>query len=549
MHLESLDLSGHIHYPDTDAYDRVLREMDSRVWRLAQDLDLTRDALIVIGDHGTDDHGHHGGPDAAARETAYLAAGAGIRVGASAPLSPPDLADTLATLFGLCPPDGSHGAPDPAVLALDPARLKAHCDQCLSSRLAAAGADSSAGEARAYFASPTYTPAAAAAYKLLVAPRSARSWPRVALVLALAAVGAGVWLARRSAGAGARAWIFPAVVAALGVFLARDAIAVFVFAGLLLWRIRLESKPWAAAAVALSAALLLGWLTTLPGFHSGAPARAAGTLAVVAAAAIAVPRTFRASALGRAAWLAWTPLAAALASKLARTDQIPGRFSPEVALVDYALAAGALFMLLGWLHRDRAVITLAALAFGACFYHGWPLAVVGLIGLLLVLGARRATGPLAETLGPMLGALAMLRAVNGGYGFANIDLSLSIVGTRWEGEPDYAWGAAVILSSYLLPMLLVALESRPHAPLRSALDAMLAGFLCFAGMDLALLVLPQASPYLPVRLEDALVFDIILGLMVAAAAAVERALDRWARARSPRAGYGFSGAAPAAPSG
>ena len=97
---------------------------------------------------------------------------------------------------------------------------------------------------------------------------------------------------------------------------------------------------------------------------------------------------------------------------------------------------------------------LAALAFGACLYHGWPLAVVGLLALLPTWWRSRDPHPALPwtSLGPMVGALAMLRAVNGGYGFAKIDLSLAIVGTRWEGEPDYAWGAAVILSSYLLPL-------------------------------------------------------------------------------------------------
>jgi len=550
VHLESLDLGGHIFYPDTPAYDLVLAQIDERVWRLSRRLDLSRDTLFVIGDHGADDHGHHGGPDAPARETAYLAAGAGIRP-TTAPLDPADVADTLAALLNLCPPDGSHGAPEPALLALDPVRLKAHCDHCLRSRLSATATPPAKSESQGYFDAPAFTPAAAVAYKQLVAPRSARSWPRSALALALAAVAAGLWLARAAAGETRRAGFVLAAIVLLSLLLARDAIGVFGFVALLLARLPRESRAWALGALALVAALVLGWTTTLPGIHPGAVARAAGPVAAVIAGLVLLPAALRSTAIGRAAWISWTPLAAALASRLVRTDQIPGRFSPGVAMVDYALAAGALFLVLGWARRDLPVAALAALALAACLYQGWPLAVVALLALLPPLAGPRAAaaGSPWASLWPVLGALAALRAVNTGYGFSKIDLSLAVLGTRWEGEPDYAWGATVILFSYLLPVALIALTARPSLSVGGALDGVLAAFLCFAGADLAMLVLPGASPYSPVRLEDVFVFDVVLGLLAAAVAAVERAGARWA-ARLPRdAGYGLSGSVPASPSG
>jgi hypothetical protein len=397
----------------------------------------------------------------------------------------------------------------------------------------------------------------AAAYKTLVAPRTARRWPRSALALALAASAAGLWLFRAGGGESPGAWLPAAAIGVLSVVPARDSVAVFGFGILLLAGLARsragpsESRAWAAAAAACAGVLGLGWATTLPGIHGGPIARAAGSAAAVAAGALLLPAALRSRSLGRAAWIAWTPLAAALASGLVRTDQVPGRFSPGVALVDYALAAGALFLLLGWAHRDLAVTGLSALAFAACFYRGWPLAAVALLALLGALAGRRGAAGVvrAGSLWPVLGALAVLRAVNGGYGFAKIDLSLAVLGTRWEGEPDYAWGATVILFSYLLPIALVALTGRPSLSVRASLDAMLAAFVCFAGVDLAMLALPGASPYSPVRLEDVFVFDVVLGLLAAASAIVERACARWAARRAPRARYGFSGSAAASPPG
>jgi len=96
-----------------------------------------------------------------------------------------------------------------------------------------------------------------------------------------------------------------------------------------------------------------------------------------------------------------------------------------------------------------------------------------------------------------LGALALLRAQNGGYGFSRIDLSLFALGIPWVGEPNYLWGAALILLSYLVPLILAALlGQRFHGMARASLGAIVAAFLIFAGVDLLFLSLPGASPVL-----------------------------------------------------
>lgn len=519
VHLESLDLAGHIDFPDTPAYNEVLLAADARIRRLADQLNLRRDTLFVIGDHGTDDVGHHGGPERLARETAYVALGAGIRHGSSL-LDEADVADTLAVLFGLCPPDASEGAPQPDLLAISGKELKRRCDRCLRARTTAF-ANAPEREKRAYLEEPSFTPAVAARYKELLGVRQAPRLPPAAPLVAAASIAVGLWSLRRSQPRRAawRGWIVPGALLGLSFSAERDSLAVAACVGGLVVLAFRERNGRGAAAM-LGALTLFGvatgWASEL------VPDRAMRDLAAVAVLSAAVALTvpvLRSSKVGRGAILAPTGAVAAVVGSFIASNQMPGTFSWDLALVDYALAVGALFFIMGLLTREDPLIGLGSLALAACFFRGWPLVVFASVATLLASKPKRRPGtPLVSpsSFWAPLGALAFLRVVHGGYGFSKIDLSLSVVGIRWEGVPNYAWAAAILLTSYGISLALAVSVCQAEDPSRhAAIESTAAAFLLFAGMDLAFLVRPPLSLAAPGRLEEVVVFDVVLGILAA----------------------------------
>jgi hypothetical protein len=517
VHLESLDLGGHIFIPDTPSYDRVLRAADERIWRLCQRLDLSQSALVVIGDHGTDDRGHHGGPDLQARQTAYLAVGAGIRRG-DAPLDPLDLADSLAVLLGLCPPEDSVGAPQSELLAIDRGELKARCDRCLRDRLEVSGHVATSSVARKYFAASSFTSPVADFYKQAASPSREERWPAAALVIGGGAIIFGLHLLRLSCRLSgfASAWVVPATIVLLSLSMERDTVAVLLYAAMLLYLALSERRGRGMIAIAASAALMAALATSLPASDSSRVANGVGQAALLLAALCLTRPALRPSPARRTNLLVLTPLYASAVVPLISTNQIPGQFSAAATLTDYALAAGVLFLLLGVLLEDDSMAGLAAMALAACFFRGWSLTVFILLAALWILGRRREriSSFLPTAIWGPLGALALLRAENGGYGFSRIDLSLSAIGIPWDDAGHYGWGASIIVLSYLVSLALARGLSRKLAGSpQPVLDTIPAAFLLFAGVDILLLALSGASLFGVARLEEVFVFDVVLGVL------------------------------------
>jgi hypothetical protein len=198
VHFGSVDETGHILKPWSAAYREALAAVDRRIGRIASRLDPDCDAFVVLGDHGADDDGHHGGPDALARETAFLAVGKGFAKGTPA-FAPEDFAPTLAILLGVCPPVSGLGAPDPALLSLDPAILKRRCDACLAARFASSPALekrwAGSPELARYLAAPRFGQAEAEGYRAFGSRSGGSEHPPVQALLGLAmvAVVLGVW--------------------------------------------------------------------------------------------------------------------------------------------------------------------------------------------------------------------------------------------------------------------------------------------------------------------------------------------------------------------
>lgn len=551
VHLEDLDLASHIYTPMSAEYDRVVWKTDARIARITAQLDFDRDTLIVIGDHGSNDRGHHGGPEYAARETAYLAAGAGIRR-ANRPLDPLDVADTIAMLLGLCPPLDSTGAPNPQLLAMDAQELKRRCDQCLRDRLATlpgpATRWTSTVEAKQYFGAKEFTRRVADLYKRVSSPlpETRRSW-RVALG-GLAAVAVSLW-ALLAFGIDSRVgagWL--AALAALAFVPFRDRAAVVIYAAIFAIislnhlrtakaagrrrGLRRSDLAGCAVAAALLASLVLSNPT--PFFHS--VATAAGTAALVLGGWFLVPLSFERSRAGRFTPVVLLGLAAGIVATFISTHHISGLSTLSVALVNVALGVGGLFLILGLVFREDALIGLASIVLASCLFRGWPLLIVVLLEVLLRCLRTFVPRSLTDAIvWAPVGVLALLYAVNGGYGFAKVDVSLAVVGSEVDAV-DFRRAAALILLAYILPFLLsvrVALALTKY-DLGVYLNVLLCVFVMCAGADLIFLALPGFQGLRAGRYEQMVSFDIGLAAL-AVAIQLLRAGWSWARRMRPAA--------------
>lgn len=124
IHLERVDRAGHLAGAASKAYEEAARDEGLVLARLAAALDLSRDALFVVSDHGHLDRGGHGGAEPSALDGFLVARGPAIRRGvALAPARQRDVCATLALVAGLAPPSQSLGWPMVDLLALDMASL------------------------------------------------------------------------------------------------------------------------------------------------------------------------------------------------------------------------------------------------------------------------------------------------------------------------------------------------------------------------------------------------------------------------------------------
>jgi hypothetical protein len=118
----AVDAAGHAHGGDSPEYRDAAAVADRAVARVLAHVDLTQDAVIVTADHGHTRRGGHGGIEPEVTSVPLIAAGAGIRPGATphdAWLI--DLAPTVAALLALPAPGHGLGRTLVELLALDDA--------------------------------------------------------------------------------------------------------------------------------------------------------------------------------------------------------------------------------------------------------------------------------------------------------------------------------------------------------------------------------------------------------------------------------------------
>lgn len=121
-----VDAAGHAEGGDSPQYRAAAREADAALADVVATVDLARDALIVVADHGHSDHGGHGGLEPEVVTVPLVMVGAGIVPGArveGARLT--DVAPTAAALLGVPAPGHGLGRTLVEALALSPAQRDA----------------------------------------------------------------------------------------------------------------------------------------------------------------------------------------------------------------------------------------------------------------------------------------------------------------------------------------------------------------------------------------------------------------------------------------
>jgi hypothetical protein len=126
VHIDQVDYAGHHEGgPRDPRWNAAAARADGLLRELVGALDLSRDAVLVVSDHGQIDAGGHGGTEPIVLVEPFVLAGAGVRPGAYGDVNMVDVAPTLATLLGTALPASSQGQPRTALLALEPETLAA----------------------------------------------------------------------------------------------------------------------------------------------------------------------------------------------------------------------------------------------------------------------------------------------------------------------------------------------------------------------------------------------------------------------------------------
>lgn len=112
IHLDQVDFAGHHEGGVIDPHwDQAAARVDTMIGRLADNLDLTRETILIVSDHGQIDKGGHGGAEPVTLLEPFIAAGAGIVPGQYSPIQMVDIAPTVAVLLGTNIPATNQGRP------------------------------------------------------------------------------------------------------------------------------------------------------------------------------------------------------------------------------------------------------------------------------------------------------------------------------------------------------------------------------------------------------------------------------------------------------
>ncbi len=112
IYFGEIDEAGHDYGGASEEYRAAAGAAAQLVARVLGATDLSKDAVVVVSDHGHLPRGGHGGDELEVRRAFFLAVGAGIRAAGDLELrSNLDVAPTIAALLGLAPPGAGLGRP------------------------------------------------------------------------------------------------------------------------------------------------------------------------------------------------------------------------------------------------------------------------------------------------------------------------------------------------------------------------------------------------------------------------------------------------------
>ena len=198
IHLDQVDYAGHYEGgPRDPRWNAAARRVDDMIKQISGALNYDSDTLIVISDHGQIDRGGHGGKDPVTLVQPLVMAGAGVKPGRYPDAQLVDIAPTIAVLLGTNLPASGEGRPLTQMLKVDATRqAQIHAAWSAQQDAVATAYEKAIGVARQLLT------ADATAHARMIAARNAREaserWPRVVVALAVALIGLGVLIWKRS---------------------------------------------------------------------------------------------------------------------------------------------------------------------------------------------------------------------------------------------------------------------------------------------------------------------------------------------------------------
>lgn len=110
IHLDQVDYAGHHEGgPQSPNWDAAAARVDAMLARILEELDLSKDTIVILSDHGQIDAGGHGGQDPVCLLEPFVIAGAGIIPGDYGDIQMVDVAPTLSALLGINLPASTQG--------------------------------------------------------------------------------------------------------------------------------------------------------------------------------------------------------------------------------------------------------------------------------------------------------------------------------------------------------------------------------------------------------------------------------------------------------
>lgn len=119
IHIDQVDYAGHHQGgPQSPNWDAAAKRADDMLAEVVSSLDLSKDTLVVLSDHGQIDAGGHGGQDLVCLLEPFVIAGAGVTPGQYPDIQMVDVAPTLSALLGINLPASTQGSVLTGMLAL-----------------------------------------------------------------------------------------------------------------------------------------------------------------------------------------------------------------------------------------------------------------------------------------------------------------------------------------------------------------------------------------------------------------------------------------------